>query len=728
MEYKFILNPDTDSLEIDEPLGFDSFEISIVRDDKFHGISEEASTNTLRFYGPAATFLQNQKELYGLKANVIFQVLTRCDESQDYDEILIGRLNFGKYRRICGNVCYVQIPWEKGSCEMVFNSRWDQKVDIDKNTAFDGSTALPEYDALGFELSLPARDLLASVDGSVDQDVINLDGVSHQVSSVLYVRPTYNIQRYNNIITGNLIPASNWESSFSGNDDIPITPQLLYEDSPTCFDGNFDLSVRLKGSYSIISDADIVNATEVKLRVFSWDGQGLIFSDSTLIYEANISAGLPNNAGNFDGSYSETVTVPNESGLYAVLSFSLFGGGVIEIFDVNVTFDADTFFTLNANKSCPPTNTEAYMVHETLSRSVESITNGCLRVKSEYYGRTDSEPFSFDVDGCGGLRMLTSGLYIRQAETPKFFAAPKDLLEGLWAVDNIGFGFEEDSIPGKSILRVEKAEYFYKDEEIMECDGIPNSSEDIEESRHYSKINVGYRTWEVENINGLDEINSTREYGTGLDTVSSTLDIVSNLVTGSYPIEITRQQSFADSGGADTKFDNETFMVSLLRNAYGFEVEQGIENASGVYSPATVYNYRLSPIHNLMRWYRSILPSFATQGSEAEIKFNAGTGNFTASGQQESEFCKIENSNLQQNTNIYTTKFAISDDYRPLWRNELIPFEYPMSVADYKRIKDNPYGYISYQCGNGEFAKGWIKEIRYRPAQGKATITLRKKY
>lgn len=373
-------------------------------------------------------------------------------------------------------------------------------------------------------------------------------------------------------------------------------------------------------------------------------------------------------------------------------------------------------------------------MHEVLSRVTESITNGCMRVKSEFYGRTDSEPFAFPADGCGGLRTLTSGLKIRRAEEDKFFASLKDLLEGLNPIDNIGMGVENDpDIPGRMLMRVEELDYFYRNEQLLRHDGIPKADIDVEEVKHYSRILVGYKKWEVEDVKGLDEFNSNREYKTSIDTVNSTLDITSNFVAGSYPIEITRQQSFAVSGGADTKYDNDIFIISMERQSYpygGMQVEQGnVDNPQNIFSPGTIYNYRLSPLRNLMRWYRSIAPAFASFFDTAnKLFFSSGTGNLTASGIMESTFCRQENAEIQENQNIFVTNYANTDDYTPLWKNELMTYAYPMSVADYEAVKANPYGYIEAQCGNGAFEKFWIQEIKFKLTKGEATFTLRKKY
>ena len=248
----------------------------------------------------------------------------------------------------------------------------------------------------------------------------------------------------------------------------------------------------------------------------------------------------------------------------------------------------------------------------------------------------------------------------------------------------------------------------------------------------YSKINIGYKKWETQANFGLDEFNSNREYRTALTSISSTLDETSALVAGEYAIELTREQNFVDTSGADTTYDNEIFIICMKRNGiYGYAygglvVEQGnITTDSNVFSPSTIYNYRISPVRNLMRWFRSIVNSYR---SFDKILFNAGTGNFLASGIMTDTNCRLEKNILKENQDLAVSNFADQAEATPLWKNETITFDYPMSLGDYNKIKAKPYGYIRFQCGDSDFDKGFIKEIKFKPAKGMATYSLRKKW
>lgn len=731
MDYLFYIN----DLSIEEPIGWEDFELSMNRDDKTHGMQFEASTGVLKFYGAAAEYLKQQRDLYGIKANVTFTAQQFCASPYEPIEEITGRLNFGKYKRRCGNACVVELPLEEDSCKVVFKSRYDQKVDLDKMVAADGITFLANYAQLGQELTLKAKALQASVDGSVGPDgyVVEYDAGNPFSGSLQWIRPSYEVERYNNIATGQLQSLSEYICNDGSCGSIgPLTPQLLFEDTIQCFDGNFAYDIRKKGTLTITNGGVVFY---IKMFLFTWDGVGDIFAEADLVAEQMLVdyGGTPatDPIVGFDGTLNGVTTLAEGIGLYAALEIGMAG----QSYHLKVDFDPETHFTLNAIKLCPDTQVQYYMIHEALSRVAESITNNCVRVKSSYYGRTDSQPFSFDDDGCGGLRMLTSGLKIRRAPDGRFFASMKDLFEGLNPIDNIGFDITEDpDLPGNFLMNIEQVDYFYKDQEIFSIDSIPEGTDEMQEQMHYSKINVGYKKWEVEGINGLDEFNSNREYRTSLDTVSNTLDITSALITGSYPIEHTRQQNFADSGAADTKFDNDAFLITLKRMAYDFVVEQdNVSSAANFFDPDTIYNFRLSPLRNLMRWYKTIASGYADLGSsESKLFFNAGTGNFNATGEiiegaYDGE-CKLESMPITENQNLFVTHFARATDYTPLWKPETFAYEYPLNIAEYKSIKENPYGYVSYQCGNGAYEKAFIKEIKFRPAKGRATFVLLKKW
>ena len=738
VEWRFFINDD----EIAEPIGWSEIEFSLIRDQVSHGIGHEASTSELKFWGVAFEMLEDLYITDGLKANAVFLAEMRCRELDDFEQVIKGRLNFGQRKKACGKECTISLPVEVDTCEVVLKTKFDQKVDVDKLTGIDNFTAIADYAAMNLPIELPAVLLQTTVEGFSLDDFGDIDVIEDETEAwAVDIRPSYTRELYNSIVTGQLTPTSNYyQFGFEGLSTQPMSPQLLFEDNPNCFPGSLDYTFVFNGRISVNS-----NGLGFSLTIFitTWDGAGHtnsgvepnIDNDGTVVQSVAVfstDAYFADTVVEFDETITGSIALASGIGLYGYIQVAFFDTDN-DTPTIHYEFDEETYVLISATKQCPPSETEGYLVHELASRVSEAITNGCVRVKSEYFGRTDSQPFSFDQDGCGSLRMLTSGLKIRNATEAKFFISLKQLLEGLNAIDNIGWDVIADTtIPGRFILRIEDVPFFYLDQEMIVLDSIPEAVFTTNENKSYSKILVGYKKWEIENVNGLTEPNSNREYYTSIETVSNTIDVSSGLVAGSTAIEITRQQQFADSGAADTTYDNEAFIICLYRTLYNFFIEQGnVINAQNLFSPETLYNFRITPLRNLMRWFKSIINSYTNLGdSQSKLFFAAGTGNHRAIGELGGAYveCKLENAPISEQQDLWTTNFANQSDYTPRWRNENVTFKYPLSLGQYNAIKASPYGYISFQCGNGEFQKGYINEIKWSPVEGIASFNLRLKW
>jgi hypothetical protein len=117
--------------------------------------------------------------------------------------------------------------------------------------------------------------------------------------------------------------------------------------------------------------------------------------------------------------------------------------------------------------TCGDSVAELSMVNEVLSRQVEAYTNDEIRVYSDYFGRTDSEPYTASANGCGSEECLASGLQIRGAwdENGQKYKLNKDFdytFQNLHQIHNLGYGLEPDTIRGGTYqwLRVEPYSYW----------------------------------------------------------------------------------------------------------------------------------------------------------------------------------------------------------------------------------------------------------------------------
>lgn len=742
IQYNFFIN----DVAVTEPIGWADITLNIARDEQWHGIFFEASTTTFGFIQEGALILKELKESLGLAATASLRIEAVCGETID---VLEGSFDFGTYIEDCGTTCIVNISVEKSGCVMAMRNRYDQKVDLSNGLAFDKMTQLIDYPGLNFEMTLAGQDTDARIEGYVAAEgyevAETLGDLSPFTGNIIQVRPVYDNVIMNSINTGQLVPGA--ATGLGVVDDFDITPptlispQILFEDNLACYPGEFQVDFRLKGIFTAHSDRDDYRL-DLSVVIAAMNGEGdlpysigvgcdqedLENEENIVAYERLYCDGSDNPTDitvPFDFTYSTTRSFVEGDALYAYLA--MFVGRADELpdnFAYTITFDSDTFARIVAVKSCPTTESVVSLINETGSRIVESITDGCLRMKSDYYGRTDSLPYASDEDGCGSLRVLTSGLRLRNADNPVHFMSLRDFFLGLRGIDNIGMGIEPDEADSEW-LRVEPVEYFYQNVQVMQIDAVPSAKFILDPKYGFSLIKIGYTKWEVENVNGLDEFNSNKEFRTSVSTVENTLDALSPFIAGGYPIEITRRQSFADSGGADTTYDNDNFIICVKRNVYGYEVEQGnIIDASNFYSPETAYNWRIRPYYNLMRWWKSVAMIYTNFiNTTSKLLFSAGTGNLLATGELPLyDPCKLEVDERPENDDLDMSDFAVQN--LPIWQPERVTFTYPLSLADYNNLKENPYGYINLQCGSGDYVKAYVLAINYRPAAGSADFNL----
>lgn len=722
--WRFYLN----DLEVQQPIGFDGINFTISREERWHGIFIEASTTTLQFYGVAGNYLKDYFNDYGVDALVIFRAEIKCDGQEDYNTVIEGKLNFTNYKVTCGDDCRVSINIEQKTCAMTFKNRFNQKVDIDSSLAFDKLTNLVNYSGLDFTMPLATQEIPISADATGGNELTLTDiGFSTSVAPArtdLLIRPVYSIVNDNSINTGQLNdPFNDWQDP---EQFFLLSPQVLVDEAPNCIQDEFEYNIRIKGGieYEVVSQTGGTAQVRIQTYIILWDGSGTdIFTDGQILHSDVVQLfALPNTLYNYDYAHSGNIPVEVGMGVYAFvrINYSTAGGGGNSLV-INVTnrFDAENSFYLYNVKECPPTDCQVYLVNETLARVTESITDRCLTIKSDYYGRTDSQPFESDVDGCGSLRVFTNGLKIRQAEEKRFFASMQELMDGLRAIDNIGMGFYEDNI------RIEPAEWFYKDEEILRLESIAEIESEVEPNLIYSDIKCGYSKWEVKSTKGIDEFNSAKEFRTSIDSVNNSLDIRCNFVTSGYIIEDSRTKNLVNSGNTDTTYDNDVFLITVVRSGYSYLVEQGVvENADNLFSPQTAYNWRIRPIYNLMRWFKSIAQTYINlTNSQSKLFFASGTGNYLAEGNISIyDNCSLESRVMAENSDISVNDFKEVE--QPIYRPIISKVETGLSIKDYERIKLNPYGYISVQCGNGIFEKHYIKTLKYNPIKFTAEFTL----
>jgi hypothetical protein len=192
---------------------------------------------------------------------------------------------------------------------------------------------------------------------------------------------------------------------------------------------------------------------------------------------------------------------------------------------------------------------------------------------------------------------------------------------------------------------------------------------------------------------------------------------ITNIVVIANSIQVYVAGTLVNEVAPNAKIKNNTTPF------YGIEVKS-ITGGTNILDPDTVYNFRISPARNAMRWFDFIAKCYKNITGTDKVLFSAGDGNYIASGTLiDPAGCKYETGALAENSNIDLATFADIDNATPITQPERVIYSYPLSFTEYNLIAANATKLIEYitPCERGE---GWIDEIAYTPEAGSAKFTL----
>lgn len=710
MDFRFYIIDErtNEQFEIDEPIGFDGFKPRLQRDDKSHGMTFEVAEQELTFDSDSYQEIIDQYAQYGVDASLTLLIEINCGD--EWQEFYRGMLDFATYTTETGDQCIAKLNVGQTGVQMVFKSRIETKVDLESPTSLDGSV-MPVYGNLGFQLEIPSKSVLLTDKANMYEDDVHDDLANNPDTNTMKI-PFGNII-YQEIDSFDVQPIV----TFLGGSSTP-QEAAIYTNMETgqCQSFQFDISGRISYSFSRwkrLIFTVVVSIIDLEGNVYGGTG-GIIAQDTYDITVPDVDRyTVFSREVNFDKPNRQIL------GGYKIIARAIINGEFSVPFGqagsdwANITFKTGTNIQIKTLSQCLPSDSKVFMLHESLSRIAESITDNKLTVQSDYYGRTDSNVNPTTEDGVASLRSLTNGLMLRNAELadnsdPKYTVSFKDIIEGLQAIDAIGYGIEG------SKLRIEPWEYFYQDEVIFRCTDINNIVRKVDPAKCFSLINVGFAKWEAEEWNGIDGFHGKRQFRTNLKNVDSKFEQFCKLVADSYAIEATRRRGISDPS-KDWRYDNDSFIFDLYRSGGDFAVNTGDGDPNTLIDPDTVFNVELSPERIAARWFSWVMQGVKpTQGDE--LIFTGAEGYAGAKTTSTKEHPTIAGE-IAENENLSLNK--ITKPSTPKLKPETVEFEYPLTFYEFAMIKQNPYGLIEF---DGEY--GYIKEIEADIINGLAKFTL----
>lgn len=731
MNFKFYIN----DIEINEPIGFDATVIKLVRSENYHGVLAEYNEENFEIYASEHKevygILKSLYDEFGIDSEATFKVEYICSDEEPITKEYA--ITFYDAEFNCGNDCFIRIGIQRKGCLYQLKNGADTKVNLDAQYSIDGVTGLVPYDYLGKEIEIPSKTILLTNNAVVTDDII------YDLDESIDWNGIDETGAFGSII---IVPFDTIKFDEFGT-FAPISTLTIYNGTPTTEDLKTDDATYINTETFGIKCETSLFSLKIKQKatfVIETSASYSITADPIIVIGRSIVGGEP-----VDVLYTSTATLVSTIGFVKTwefdfetsFDFDLTGGltgyNLLDIYfyfrinktttgfiNAELTFDKDSYIDIQTLSLCESTQAKTYMVNEAISRVCEFVTNDCMRVYSDYLGRTDSQPYNFDSDGCGGMLTLTQGTFLRQLEkiTPNkyiFALSFNDIMNAINAIENVGYSIE--NINGEDVVRVENWEYFYKNDVVIDLGSVtvrkkPNLK------LHFKNYKTGYSKYEAEEFNGLDEFLTEREYTTLLKNHDGKLEKVCEFVASGYAIEITRRKGNTNS--KDWRFDNDTFILCTERTGYNdMAIEQGnIINSTNIIDPPTILNYRISPARMAMNWFK-----YATTFIKGikQLIFSSGKGNIIAQGELLND-CKIDKGVISENQNILEADFIENIIYDLVAEIDVIT-DCPFSFQQNKALELNPHGLIRYECDGVEHY-GWLNRVSYSMTKGTADFEI----
>ncbi len=738
--YKLNHNP-TGQQTVQEPKGFRDDDNEYVRDKSFHGIFPQM-TNNLTFYNDGGYFIENIYSQYGINAEIILTKEERNPKTDIWEQSYTGFLDLSTYSKENEGV---SIKFVSSGLLRVIKARQNEKIELDRLDTLNGDT-IPYLEPS--EVALDGRDILLKslletqeIDSSTDNFSMRFQTKNSRTASLAV--PMAEI--YSSDVK---IFAPN-EFSFTSTPDIGRVESLFYLPN----DRDKILNINIKCGFDIVqpSSIDISDiSSDANLRLYlvifengeSYNVKDRIPLSGNIIYRnglrlTRVDASYVNSS--FELLTGESLSLQWYGG---ASSWGSFVGPVgISYGYIRPRFD-NIISSINIieDSEFDGTKSKVHFPFEVASRFLKLFTNQDDILVSNVLGKTEN---GYSEDGEASLIAMAHGFWIRgfskdddveineenryKSMTTNF----KEFYESYFDVWSLGAGIEK--VGFKEIFRIEKLDYFYNKNVLIRLgkvvDGrfeyvqVSNVKRSLNKDEFISGIEIGYdKGGDYEEAVGLDEYNTKTTFTTVIDKIEQKYKATSKYRADSYGAEFARRKSYFRFPTEDTKYDNSIWLFDLIRNPLSVIFKQRLwqddfsEEPTGVFSPDTAQNLRLSPFNILLRhgWR---IGSGLVKYPLNFIRYGSSIANSSLTtklkladypqygGVAYSENGNILNKDLEQaRTDGEVIEFDYYVDY------DLLQKVQGKTVILGKEIQ-NFYGLISFKNENGDIEEGYLDKL-----------------
>lgn len=709
-------------IQVEEPINFDAIDITMQRDPIYHGL-ENILSDGIKFWGTGADMITTEYEANSIDGELDFLIRYSCDEGATYNTLFSGILNCFYYDIINNEVT---IKIEPSGFHRLVKNRLDSKINLNSNTSIDG---LPMSSINPFNLGLHSKAIVQKSALNQNASLLTVDDThDYNTSDSDAIGVYFPLQ----IITEELELPIEFTDFFRHSELAADTACIYRHDGSS---GDVTVDYKLKGTWN---EAILATRSYGFVIVIAYGSDGSMNSTDlfgptffTLVsggtteqdFDIAGSAILPLNTGDKVfiniriSNYFITAAVGTQSAAFSLVS------------------DSGNYVRFTQNALANPSTAKALLIHEVFAKMAESMTGIQDSFRSDFFGRTNSEPHQYAATGCGAWTAITNGLNIRKLLDKNDTLFPivttfNDLFSSCDAVWNLGMKIEKDGT-GKEYIRVEPKEYFYNASPVLNLFQISDLRKYPAQDLIFNSYNVGYEKWNlnITGSNAIDEFNSTRSYTLPIKKAAKDLKTISKYIASGYVIEQTRRLQYKTNPTNDFETDNDLFFICTNRAevtsdlyttpAVSTVYEAGTisernENFTGVdkvLNYTTSYNLRISPARMAVNWYKYLAASIFKIPTQP-IKFVSGTGNYQELDTMINDCITI--ASIAQDQNLLASNIP-GENGIPIYLPEYLQFTYPLSYSEFLEIFENSQNGIQISCGGTAQYIGFIKSLKYSP-------------
>jgi len=190
-----------------------------------------------------------------------------------------------------------------------------------------------------------------------------------------------------------------------------------------------------------------------------------------------------------------------------------------------------------------------------------------------------------------------------------------------------------------SVIRIETAKYTMKNFVGITLESIDKFSEKAQKTEFFSKITIGTKkSLEFEELNGLDEYNGKSEFTTHVKYASNEYKVESDYRFDPVGYELTRRKQYVLGPKEDTPRDEHIFMHdakysvgvyyhNLWSDTSRIEPTVFDSAPTGVFSPETAWNLRMSPMNRLFYGHGYSINRGLYHYPNKYVRFNSSNAN-----------------------------------------------------------------------------------------------------